>query len=180
VGATADGGVIIAGPRKNSNKLKVVVLKADGTLNWKAGYFLKVPGGIQSVSSPVQTPDGGFVLTGDSYDTLVKKNYGFIAKIDLSRKVAFQNTFKTSGKSVFTTADGGFFLIGGVVAKVNSEGIVAGCNFFHSLGVTIRTTFGRLRIRSLNITESNDLSLEPLDFGLSSVVTNHHVSTVCH
>jgi hypothetical protein len=184
-GVTADDGVMLVGARADSNKLKVIVLRPNGTIRWKAGYSLKVPGKAHSVSSPIQTPDGGFVLTGGSYDTLVKENYGFIAKIDSSRKVAFQNTFGALGKSVFTTPDGIFFLVGGVGAdilfsKMNSEGIVAGCDFFQSLGETKRTSFGRLKIHSVNITESNVLSLEATDFRLTSVVSSHPVSTVCH
>jgi hypothetical protein len=67
-----------------------------------------------------------------------------------------------------------------VVSKVNSEGIVAGCDFFQSLGETIRTSFGRLRIRSVKKTEPNVLSLAPTALGLTSVVTNNPRSTVCH
>jgi PQQ-like domain len=174
VGVTADGGVILVGT--GSNQLKVVVLNANGTLSWNAGYPLKVPGSITSVLSPVQTPDGGYVLMGRS-------GKGFIAKIDSSRNIAFQNTFGASGESVFATPDGGFFLFGQsglglLVSKVNSEGIVPGCGFFHPLGTTTNTSFGPLSIVGAKITKSND-SLEPVDFGLTSVVTNHPVSTVC-
>jgi len=63
---------------------------------------------------------------------------------------------------------------------VNSKGIVAGCDFFHSLGVTTPSAFGPLEIRSVNITESNVLSLEAIHFGLTSVVSNSPVSNECH
>ncbi len=177
LGTTADNGVILV-RTTGSNKLKVVVLKADGTLNWNAGYSLKVPGGIQSVSSPVRTPDGGYVLTGTT-----RSGSGFVTKIDSSRNVAFQNTFAASGESVFTTPDGGFFLFGDVtegivVSKLNSEGIVPDCDFFGSPGATTRTSFGPLGIAGATTTAS-DLSLEPFDFGLTSVVTNHPQTPVC-
>jgi hypothetical protein len=189
-GSTADGGVILIGTGKNSNKLKVLVLKPNGRIRWKAEYSLKVPGSIISVSSPIQTRDGGYVLTGSGHPKSGKNSYGFIAKIDSSRKVAFQNTFdgQVAG-TVFTTADGGSLLFGSgvgstssdlLVLKVNSEGIVAGCDFLQSLGVTTPTAFGSLRIRKLKITKSDDLSLEPINIGLTSVVSNNPVSTVCH
>ncbi len=177
VGATFDGGAILVSTATNSKKLKVVVLKPDGRLNWKAEYSVQLPGKLQFISSPAQTPDGGFVITGST---------GFIAKIDSSRKVAFQHTFEASGKSVFATLDGGFFLFGTarkasdiVVLKLNSEGNIPGCDFFGSPGSTTRTDFGALRISGVNITESNDLSFEAADFVLTSTPTNHRVSTVC-
>jgi PQQ-like domain len=177
-GKTAAGGVILIGTGPNSNKLKVVVLKANGTLSWSAGYSLKVPGSIRSVSSPAQTPDGGYVVTGGL------GTYGFVAEIDSSRKIAFQNTLQASEESVFATPDGGFVLFGNsglgiLVSKVDSKGIVPGCSFINSLGTTTRTSFGPLKIGPVKITAPNDLSLEPADLGLTSVVTNHPVSTVC-
>ena len=116
------------------------MLKADGVLNWKAEYSLKAPGTIVSVSSPVQTPDGGFVTTGSGYVTSGGSyHYGFIAKIDSMRNIAFQNhigrTYEygaQAGESVFTTPDGGYFVFGSsyggrqedfVVLKLDSEGV---------------------------------------------------------
>jgi hypothetical protein len=185
VGVTANGGIILVGAGGGtSHKLKVVVLKTNGTLNWNAGYSLKVPGEIFSVSSPVQTLDGGYVVTGTTRSGNMFS--GFVAKIDSSRNIAFQNTFgsgQANGSSVFATPDGGFVLFGQsglglLVSKVNAEGIEPGCGFFHPLGSSTGTPFGTLKIGPVNLTES-DLSLESLHLGLTSVVTNHPVSSVC-
>jgi hypothetical protein len=191
VGATADGGAILVGTGVDSNKLKVIVLKANGTVSWKAGYFLKVPGDIQFVSSPVKTRDGGYVLTGTTNESSGKRQDGFIAKIDSSRNVAFQNirvNGPSLGESVFETPNGGFFLFGSkpnrpssdlFILKVDSEGRI-GCGFFQPLGAAKRALFGLLKIGPANITTTVDLSLEPFDFGLSSVVTNHPVTNICN
>jgi hypothetical protein len=197
-GVTADGGVILFGVG-TGNKLKVVVLNANGTLSWDAGYILKVQGRIGPVSSSVQTPDGGYVVTGSTYYGI--KSSGFIVKIDSSRKVAFQSTFGNGlalgalGKSIFTTQDGGFFLFGAtparsdgeagtiagdiVVLKMNSEGVVPGCDFFGSSSTATTASYGQFRIDGDKLSRSVELSLEIFDFGLSSVVTNHSVTTVC-
>ena len=183
---TADGGVILAGNDSNS-KLKVAVLKADGRLDWKAGYFLKSP--VQtsgSVLNAIQTHDGGYAVTG----TTGGLGEAFIVKIDSSRKLVYQNTFVGQAVgAVFATADGGSLLFGSsatgdnppdlLVLKVNSEGIVAGCHFFRSLGGTVRSSFGRLRIGHTNTTESDVESLNSVGFGLTSGVSNNPISSVC-
>jgi len=194
VGVTKDGGAVLFSGA--ANKLKVVVLNANGTLSWNAGYSLKVQGTIRSVSRPVQTPDDGYVVTGST--SYGRKNSGFIAKIDSSRKVAFQRTFGNglaSGESIFTTPDGGFFLFGTtprrsdgeggiieadiLVLKMNSEGIVPGCDFFHSSGTATTASYGQFTIDGDKLSRSVALSIESFDFGLTSVASNHPVSTVC-
>ena len=192
VGATADGGVILAGI--GSNKLKVIVLNADGTLRWNAGYSTKVHGRLESVSSPTQTRDGGYVITGSIFDITVQKHSGFIAKIDSSGKVAFQNSFGNglarAASPVFATSDGGFLLFGSspvdtlssdlLVFKVNADGIVPGCSLLQSLVPTTILPFGALKIGpAKNTTPVNDLLTETPGSGMTSVVTNHPVSTMC-
>lgn len=182
MGTTANQGVILIGTSLDSNKLRVVVMRANGTISWKAGYFLKVPGKPTFVSSPVQTSDGGYIVTGTTRSGA--KLFGFIAKIDSSQKIAFQNTFGASGGLVFGTADGGFLLFADLasdilISKVNSEANAGSCSFFRSLGPTTNTSFGSLRINEAH-TPSGDVSFSPVDLGLSSVVTNHPVTNICH
>jgi hypothetical protein len=185
-GISRDNRIILVGNVTDSNMLKAVVLDAGGTLIWKAGYFLKVKEGIESVSNPIQTPDGGFILTGNTYDKLAKRYSGFIAKIDTSRKVEFQNTFDSEqsfGESIFANADGSYLLFGDVkesllISKMNSKGI-AGCGFFSILGATTNTSFGPLAISRGNTIESDALSIAIVKSPLNSSATNHPVTTIC-
>ena len=176
-GITTNNGVILAGNGTNSNKLKIIVLNAGGALNWRAEYSLKGSGTIHSVASPNQTTDGGYVITGSG------RGFGFIAKIDSSRKLAFQYTFRASGKSVFVTSDGGFLLFANVdstsllISKVNSEGMTE-CGFFKPLGAGSRTSFGALKLTGLD-TAATDIPMEELPFALTSDVTDHPVSNLC-
>ncbi len=186
IGSTSDGGVILIGTIAQSNKLKVMTLKSNGILDWKAEYSLRVPGKPYYVSTPIQLPNGEYAITGGSFDASTTQYHGFIAKIDSSRKIAFQNTFgngETFGESVFATANGGFVLFGGIsiyhqadnamlILKMNSEGLVPACTLMetHELGSTTSRAFDSLRIAGARIKSPSRILLKSREFAPSSSV----------
>lgn len=123
-------------------------------------------------------------------------DYAFIAKIDASQKVVFQNLIGQNYEygpdeptSVFTTAAGGFVVIGSggfgkkdvYILQLNSEGDVSGCERFYRVQFDSSSSenLSPVKIAAVNITESNHLSLNSFDFELSSTTTNHELTTVC-
>ena len=195
-GSTADGGIIVVGTSTLFKGLLVIALKADGTLNWKQGYSIPIGGAVFSdssashISSPAQTPDGGYALTGTVYDNSTQKVNGFLVKIDSSRKVAFHKTFgddQVYGKWVFAAQDGGLFLFGSahrdldtLIMKANSGGIIPGCDFIHNVRAGANEPFGPLSIGGVNTIISNTTVLHAVDIELNSFITNFPVSNLCH
>ncbi|MCI0447282.1 hypothetical protein L0152_29245, partial [bacterium] len=189
LGTTSDNGVVLFGTSTDSNRLKVIILKADGTISSTAGYVLKIPGSFKSISSPVQTDDGGFAISGGIYDQSNGKNYGFIAKIGTNRNVTIERTFRMEHgirKSIYPARDGGFVLFGNsnkrdvVVLKVNSQGTLSGCEGLPNVqyGSAPRSSFGPLRIGQVSPIEMNPI-VGSIDIGVTALVTNHTVANLC-
>jgi hypothetical protein len=114
-----------------------------------------------SVSSLVQTHDGGIAIggvlkrkTGATYD-------GFLLKIDqrqkltLQKRLGFQNSEETIS-SVIAKEDGSFLLFGSsgsdtLLVGLNSDGsLPGGCGFSHNLDVS-KVLFGNVKHQSLTI-----------------------------
>lgn len=199
MGTTADNGVFLFGTCITcTNKSFAIVLHPNGTFSWKAEYLFDVPITIKSVSNPIQTPDGGYVVTGHAVDNSRGLNLGFILKIDSSGKVLFLNSTGHSYsngpeyvKSVFNTPDGGFIVFGQkfyfpkdiAILKLNSEGMSPGCvNYLEAeqFGTTKPTSFSDpLSITNTKIQESNQVSLQPFLFGLRSMTGNFPFASLC-
>ena len=183
LGVTAAGEAIVVGTTTHSTKLAFVILKADGSLKWKSEYSIKLPGAIQSISSPIETADQGLAITGNGHvDARGIYDYAFISKIDSSRKIVFQNligqTYENGpeiGTSIFATEAGGFTVFGSgrvhrlgdvFILKLNSEGTVSGCESFYSVqfGSTSNASFEPFTISNAHVVISNQLAANPFDF----------------
>ncbi len=194
----ADDGIMFIGTCKNCNKLFVTALKQNGTLNWKAAYPLRLPGRISSVSKSIQTSNGGYVVAGNTYVDSSATNYGFVAKIDASKRIEFQNTIGNSyasgpagTSSIFNSPDHGFILFAWgqdrfendlFILKLNSEATVPGCDLLEikQFGSTTSSSFEPMKIAGVKVIESKALSYESLNFDVSTEVVNHSISTLCH
>ncbi|RZJ67838.1 MAG: T9SS type A sorting domain-containing protein [Flavobacterium sp.] len=126
---TADAGFLCVGftlstdgdVTQNFSGADVWVLKlnASGDLAWQKSFG---GSGTDSATSVVQTPDGGFVLAGnsDSTDGDVSQNLGamdyWVIKLDADGELVWEKSFGGSGydraTSIVATADGGFAVLG--------------------------------------------------------------------
>jgi hypothetical protein len=123
---TGDGGYIIAGSQSNDeNGDNAVLVKADenGEILWTKTFSFDF---ITWVTTFIQTPDGGYALSGE-------KNW--FAKTDVNGNLFWNQTYNLiAGKNiavtqVANTADGGYILAGFVIngnsaflLKTDSEG----------------------------------------------------------
>ncbi|WP_157044857.1 hypothetical protein [Chloroflexus aggregans] len=122
IGITTDGGVLLVGTTvvgANGNvrddDMLAVKLDSAGNLQWSRTYGRA---GVldEGGTAVVQTLDGGFLLTGNTYNS----SSGFDAymlKIDGAGNVQWSRTYDGGGGESITTAvmaaDGGFLLAGG-------------------------------------------------------------------
>jgi len=124
-----DGGYILAGASesddfdisnpKGSYDFWAVKVDKNGTMEWEKSYGGT---GIDQAQDILATPDGGYVITGNTFssDTQVTKNNGqsdvWLIKIDDSGQLLWQKSFGGSGfdaaHSVRPTSDGGLLVCG--------------------------------------------------------------------
>src|SRR6187455_2761467 len=110
---------------------------------FEAGYSLKFGFDIE------QTNDGGFILCGQTFDSLLQENYKGLLKTDYLGQVLWHQEYAYSGHaslfySVEQTDDGGFIATGNVgnhapasdsiaVIKTDANGNVQWSNSFGNL-----------------------------------------------
>ncbi|UUX92556.1 lectin like domain-containing protein [Methanoplanus endosymbiosus] len=122
---SSDGGYVITGETYShdgtSNKEDIIVAKldADGNTLWQK--FLG--GSLSDIgNSIVQTSDGGYILTGETYSLNgdVSGNHGssdvWVVKLDSSGNFIWQKCLggdeSDSGESIVQTSDGGYIVAG--------------------------------------------------------------------
>ncbi|RMA58976.1 T9SS type A sorting domain-containing protein [Ulvibacter antarcticus] len=129
ISQTADGGYILAGGAESSDgdvgdaidagDYWVVKLSSSGNIQWEKS----LGGGDNDVAYDiVQTPEGGYILTGSSRSNniMVTGNHGgqdlWIAKISstgiLEWQKSYGGTSDEGGYSIINTADGGYAAAG--------------------------------------------------------------------
>lgn len=124
-----DGGYVLAGASesddfdisdpKGSYDFWAVKVSKNGTMEWEQSYGGT---GIDQAQDILATPDGGYVITGNTFssDTQVTKNNGqsdvWLIKIDGTGQLLWQKSFGGSGfdaaHSVRPTSDGGLLVCG--------------------------------------------------------------------
>jgi hypothetical protein len=112
---TADDGFLVIGTTLSfeAGVLRPCLIKLapDGSLQWARSY---VVAGLTSLASACQAPDGGTVLAGAGESPLV------LMKTGASGEPLWQTVFSGASGSparIFTTADGGYGLVGGIVSN---------------------------------------------------------------
>ncbi len=117
---TADGGYVIVGTtgeiyssRVQSN---VYLIKTDGNGNavWTKTFGQS---SINSGNAVQQTVDGGFIVTGTTFDFVSGRNAVYSVKTDLNGEMQWTKTFEDSshqmtGISVQQTSDSGYVVLG--------------------------------------------------------------------
>jgi hypothetical protein len=116
---TADGGYAVTGQTYSSATQNSVtfLLKTDGdgALEWNQTYGADYPCG-QSV---VQTSDGGYVISGETFDPDSFTYSIFLIRTDADGAFEWGNTYDGEyGIDVIQTADGGFAVIGTTMNSV--------------------------------------------------------------
>jgi hypothetical protein len=185
VKVSSDGGIVLAGTCRNCHQLSLIRLETDGKISWTAKYALQVFNG-PGISDFIQTPDGGYAVTGTIVPGSGKKVNPFLLKLDPSLNVVFQETFRTgklNGGPVFATGGSGYLIFRSsgedtLVSKVNPQGTVPGCGSFYSVP-TDTISFGELKTSQLKVKKPISLSLGTNDIAATSVTSSHSVTTVC-
>ncbi len=179
IGYDPDRGVVIAGRSINPSMLLLIGLDSNGKIVWRANFSMEDP---FSISRIVPTADGGYAMTGATK----KKSgsyAGFLLKIDAQKHLVFQRFGVRSPESIFATNEGGFILFGGTgynlfFSRLNSDGIVPDCPYFHNLSSK------RVPKSAVNVGPSN-FSLQSLSFPAPTVFdliskrSRHSMSTIC-
>lgn len=165
IAITDDGGFIVAGSDLNRS-LNGWVMKLDdqGAMQWQRDY---VANGFTWVTSIMQTPDGGYVFTGETRELEQEYYDPWVVKVDSTGVILWQHRYNASGypashqptnPQIALAADGGYFLAtrtdafgaGGSdawILKLNPNGVIGdSCPIVRTanlsiLGVT-ETTFG--------------------------------------
>jgi hypothetical protein len=134
-GSASDNGFVLAGTLGSSSLL--VGLDANGNVKWKESYS-----NFLINFNPAHTPDGGYALLGKTSGG--RKS---LLKINAKRDIVFQTIFDFSGTlgSVFAANNDGYVIYGSaphfkqlhdvLFLRLNSKGIVPGCDFFHEQNV---------------------------------------------
>ena len=111
---TFDGGYVIAGSGTNSNSERdILLIKIDylGNVEWKK--LIGISMAFERAYCIQQTPDSGFVITGDADHTML------LIKVDKNGNIEWRNDFTENnangqGNSLQLTNDGGIICSGHV------------------------------------------------------------------
>jgi prepilin-type N-terminal cleavage/methylation domain-containing protein len=113
---TSDGNYIMAG-NKNDD-LWIIKINSNGKTTWEKTY----DGGFNqfdTAKSIIQTSDGGFIVTGQTYETSdVLSGNVWLMKLDSNGNKSWDKTFNgegntcDNGRSVIQTSDGGYAICG--------------------------------------------------------------------
>ena len=112
---TNDSGYIVCGYTSVSGCSGGFLIKTDsqGYEIWNKTYFIK----LNTVFCSMElTPDGGYIVTGATYDTLNDTDVAFLLKTDEQGNKIWQKTYDdfedTIGITVKQTNDGGYIISG--------------------------------------------------------------------
>jgi hypothetical protein len=159
----------------------LVQFKGDGSIGRSAKYSLS-PSSVNSVTDLIQTPDGGYAITG-----YTNRNRGFLLKINSSLQIAFLKEFNARGNglNIFPSSNGGYLIFGSqrqglLISRMKSTGTVPGCNFFHS-ATALRIPFGQIEVKQPATREVSgrvsDISINNLS--ATSVASSQAESVIC-
>ncbi len=114
--ATSDGGYAIAGyvgGYTEPSDFRLMKIDASGNLEWSKTYGGPDPDIAYSV---VETPDGGYALTGYTDSFGVNRYDLWLVKTDSAGNLEWDKTYGgpqfDAGRSVIVTSDGGFMIAG--------------------------------------------------------------------
>jgi uncharacterized delta-60 repeat protein len=144
---TSDGGLIVAGSAWTGNTsgdpgyvFLVLKLASNGNIEWQKTFEATSGGGDERAYSVEQTADGGYVVAGKA---LINHSEGesedfFLVKMTSTGAVQWIRNFMSApigdtAHSIQQTSDGGYIVAGEIrddfqVAKLNSSGLIPGCN----------------------------------------------------
>lgn len=124
---TSDGGFICTGYLTNGSYSSVYLLKttSDGNVQWTKSYGGTNEGG----KSVQQTTDGGYIISGQTYNYGVGIGDTYVIKTGSDGSLQWNKTYGKSnytefGNSIFQCNDGGYLITGDPVIKINSSGTV--------------------------------------------------------
>ncbi|RMD75637.1 MAG: hypothetical protein D6823_09735, partial [Chloroflexi bacterium] len=194
IGIATDGGVLLIGTtvvgvngNVRDDDMLAVKLDSAGNLQWSRTYGRA---GVldEGGTAVVQTPDGGFLLTGNTYNS----SSGFDAymlKIDGAGNVQWSRTYDGGGGESITTAvmtnNGDFLLAGNIwpdstayddmyVVRTNAFG-EGTCN---SALATLVTTTPTIAVATF-LPDSNPVSLTIGTIAFPSAVLETHTANRC-
>lgn len=191
VATTSENGLVLATNSSGSNTLSLICLNANGKIRWRANYSLSVPRFF--ISNLIQTPDGGFLVTGSTTTKAGAIIGGFFLKIDARRNLRFQKVFGVSGiyeeaRSAFATKDDSYIVFGSsygstgpkhiIFLSLNSNGVVPGCSFVRHLNVK-KVPLANVAIGTLTITSGIQSLPTPITIALKSAVSRKATTTLC-
>jgi hypothetical protein len=179
-------GILVAGRRIDRNKLYVISLNFDGTVNRKAAFELNVPDFL--ISNLVNTPDDGYAFAGALRRNSGSVYDGFLLKTDHRLKPVFQKRIgvkKTPEvvSAVITDGNGGYVLFGSsgediIFLGINKDGTVPGCGFTHDLDVT-KIPFGSVTIEKITPASTVFFNPTPGYIATTTQRTQRPIAKVC-
>ena len=178
--------ILLVGKGKDPNRLSLILLNADGTVNRRAAYSLNVPDLF--VSSLVQNPDGGYAIAGVLRKQTGAVYDGFLLKTDhrlkptLLKRIGVQKIQETVS-SIIASGNGGYLLFGSsaedtLFVGINDDGLVPGCGFSHNLDVQ-KIRFGQVIASSLAIAPTDFSFPTPGSTNVTSKRSKRAISNVC-
>src|SRR5262245_34509767 len=165
IASSPDNGAILTGV-DNWGRLVLLRLNINGQVDWKKRHSLGW--GIYSHKVNLAS-DGGYLISGTWSETLGVSM--FLLKTDLVGESVFARaltSINSEASTAFSTPDGGFLFSGAVYEscckytyffKLNSHGLVSGCNLLDSVTPTtddfgeVQITPGQILRSSLSIAE---------------------------
>jgi hypothetical protein len=117
---TSDGGYVVIGDTRSFSTpvgfadAYLVKLDEDGNQVWDKTYG---DVNIDMGRSVLQTPDGGFLIAGETFPAGASANKAYLVKTDLDGNMQWSRTYgpasqDTVARSVKATPDGGFIIAG--------------------------------------------------------------------
>ncbi|MBI4862392.1 MAG: PQQ-binding-like beta-propeller repeat protein [Candidatus Riflebacteria bacterium] len=118
---TMDGGFIVVGEARSfgSTAFWVLKLNGNGSVAWQKTYDDLISFNLSGIAQAVQqTSDGGFIVAGQQYNSVVNGHPAWLLKLNADGSVAWQKAYGPSfvEQSYFNdvqqTVDGGFIVAG--------------------------------------------------------------------
>jgi hypothetical protein len=188
---TSDRGIVLAGVCvQECEQLFLIRLDLNGEITWKTAWKGKYDQPVfhgPALLDFIQTPDGGYALSGQIVPVKGMHLNSFLLKIDPSLNVVFQKNYRREELNGSLFASGSRYLIfdrsgktgeDTLISKVNSQGIMPGCSSFYSVP-TERIAFGELTTKRLNVRAPASFTLGTTEIEATSAATHQSVSTVC-
>jgi hypothetical protein len=158
-----DGTYILAGETSFSysgRNADLVILQYDSKGNAEGGKILETPNLDEILMSFIQTPDGGFVLSGYTYDR--DKSDSFILKTDAQGEILWNNTNPTSinvnrvFSSKYIPGEGYYFIVREFLEETGSK--------MHLLSISLDGAISQIYPLDMDVSESIS-SVQPTDDG---------------